>query len=234
MNFLLFGFLEYDGFFYLSWLFLILGLIGAVLPVLPGPPLSWIGLLFGYLSKDVQVPLPVLVISFVICAAITIIDYICPTYITKKAGGTKHGTKGATWGLIIGLFAGPMGVIVGPFAGALIGETIQNKNDYRKALKSAFGAFLGFIFGTGLKLICDIFVLIVFWNCIGEPVNQQPELVARDGWTKEWDEEDESDDTSDFQEELFSAPAESPSESIDKVQDSVGDIVLGVLHACDF
>lgn len=248
-NFLSLGFFGYDTYFYLAWAFLILGIIGAVLPVLPGPPLSWIGLLFGYLSENVQIAFPALVVSFIICAVITIIDYICPTYITKKTGGTKAGTKGATLGLIIGLFAGPMGVIVGPFAGALIGETLHNKNNYRQAMKSAGGAFLGFICGTGLKLICDVIIIVFFWQCIGtvevqSEVNSPAEVIQNgtesedipfDQW---WTDDNSSNidintENNVPSEEVNSISSPTPSESINEFQDSMQTIILGVLNACD-
>ncbi|MBP5284015.1 MAG: DUF456 domain-containing protein [Treponema sp.] len=164
MSLLLFDFFSSSdsGLYFAAWAFLVLGIIGAVLPVLPGPPLSWVGLLIGSFLTGYDISVTKLVITGIIAAAITVADYILPSYLTKVTGGTKAGSWGATIGLICGLFLGPFGILIGPFAGALIAEIIHDSNDFSKALKSACGAFLGFIAGTGLKLICDIAFIFVF------------------------------------------------------------------------
>jgi len=136
----------------LSGLFLIVGFTGAILPVIPGPILSWLGLLLLHFSVYAEYSTSFLVISALLVVTITVLDYLIPIWGTKKFGGTKAGVTGSTVGLIVGLFLGPVGIILGPFLGALTGELIANKDDFSKALKSATGSFLGFLLGTGLKL----------------------------------------------------------------------------------
>ncbi len=140
----------------LSLLFMVLGIIGSFLPVLPGPLTSWIGLLILYFTDAIEISSTFLIVTFIIAIAIWVLDYIIPAMGTKQFGGSKSGMIGTTLGLIIGLFSPiPFGIIIGPFIGALIGELI-NDNDINKATKAAFGSFLGFIASTFLKFIIAI------------------------------------------------------------------------------
>lgn len=133
-------------------LFILIGILGCFLPVLPGPPLSWIGILFLYFTEGSGISSTFLFTWLAIAAFVTALDYIIPIWGTKKLGGSKMGVRGSMIGLLIGLFFPPIGIIVGPFLGALVAELIHDAYDTRKAFKSAFGSFLGFILGTGLKL----------------------------------------------------------------------------------
>lgn len=144
--------------------FICLGLIGSFLPVLPGPPMGWVGLLLLHLTKTIPTDTTFLWITFAVAITVTILDYIIPPLGTKKFGGSKLGVRGSTLGLIIGLFLGPLGIIFGPFVGAFIGEIIENKNDYSKALKAAFGSLIGFLFSTGLKFAVGLLFLFYFFE----------------------------------------------------------------------
>lgn len=140
----------------IALLFMLLGLVGSILPVLPGPPLSWVGLLLLYLTNAVPDNWWFLGITFIIAMAVFALDYIIPAIGTKKFGGSKFGMVGTTIGLIVGLIAPiPAGIIIGPFFGALIGELI-NEADSKTAIKAAFGSFLGFITGTFMKFLVAI------------------------------------------------------------------------------
>lgn len=137
----------------------IAGLLGAVLPVLPGPPLSFLGLLLFFLIDSQQVSLPLLVIMGVLMLVITLLDYVAPAWLTRKGGGSKTGSWGAMIGTLVGLFFIPWGVIVGPFLGALVGELIAG-TESKNALRVAFYSFIAFLLTTGLKLIYGIVVLL--------------------------------------------------------------------------
>lgn len=145
----------------LSGLFLLAGLLGTVLPVLPGVPLSYIGIILLHLTSKYQFSTEFLIVWAVIVVAVQLLDYLIPAWGTKKWGGSKFGVWGSTIGLIIGLFASPVGIILGPFLGALIGEFIAGKNSWQ-AMKSAFGAFAGFLIGTLLKLIVSGFLIYYY------------------------------------------------------------------------
>ena len=134
----------------LGSLFMIIGLLGCILPAIPGPPLGFIGLLFLHFTERIQFESNDIFLWAFIAIAITIADNILPMWTTKKFGGSKAGVWGSTIGLIAGLFIGPWGIIIGPFLGAVIGEMLNDNNE--KAFKAGIGAFMGFIFGVGLKL----------------------------------------------------------------------------------
>lgn len=140
---------------------LILGVLGCILPIIPGPPLAYGGLILLHITEFAQYSRRLLIILGVITVIVTILDYLVPIWGTRKFGGTKWGVRGATIGLIIGLFFGPIGIILGPFLGALVGE-LMNKSEFKFALKSALGSFLGFLLGVGLKLAVSFTILFYF------------------------------------------------------------------------
>ena len=148
---------------------MLVGILGSFLPVLPGPPISWIGLLLLYLTKAIPDDWWLLGITLVFAIAVFILDYIIPAVGTKKFGGSKAGMAGTIVGLLVAIIfpvLGPFGIIVWPFVGALVGELI-NKADQKTALKAAFGSFLGFLTGTFMKfLIAIIYLGIFIWKVI--------------------------------------------------------------------
>lgn len=136
----------------LGGIFMVVGLVGCFLPIIPGPPLSYMGLIVLQFKEQSPFSSKFLIVWAVVVVAVTALDYVVPAYGTKKFGGTKYGIWGCTIGLILGLWFGPMGIILGPFLGALIGELIGGK-DSNQAFKAALGSFVGFLVGTLLKLI---------------------------------------------------------------------------------
>lgn len=141
---------------------LIAGLAGAVLPVLPGPPLSFLALVVLHFTTRQPFTTDFLVFWGIVAAVVTVLDYWVPVYGTKKFGGSKRGATGSAVGLVIGiLFMGPFGVLIGPFLGAYIGELTAG-SDSRVALKAAIGSFLGFLAGTAMKLIFAAVMIVLF------------------------------------------------------------------------
>lgn len=136
-------------------LFIISGILGGVLPVLPGPPLSYVGLILLHLTERYQFSTKFLVIWGIITVVVYLLDYFIPVWGTKKFGGSKRGIWGSIIGLLVGMFLfPPFGIIVGPFAGAVLGELSGGKQS-KEALRSGFGSFVGFLVGTLLKLIAS-------------------------------------------------------------------------------
>ena len=152
----------------LGLVLIIAGLIGCVLPGLPGPLTAWVGLLVTVLAKPIPDDWTLIGTTFVVVLIITVLDYVIPAMGTKKFGGSKYGTYGAIIGVLVGFFAPiPGGIIVGAFAGAFIGEFLKNK-DAEQALKAAFGAFIGFLVSTGMQLIVTLFFLGIYINLLRE------------------------------------------------------------------
>jgi uncharacterized protein len=140
-----------------------IGLAGAVLP-LPGPPLSFVGLLLLHFSSYAQFSPWVLYTFGFITLVITVLDYYVPIWGIKKFGGTSYGTWGSTIGLLLGFLVIPaLGIFLGAFLGAFIGELI-GKMPVEKALKAAFGSFLGFLSGIIMKVIlCIAMIVVAVW-----------------------------------------------------------------------
>ena len=136
----------------------LIGLVGAIAPGIAGPPFSFLGLLAISFVEGVNHSSEFLVIMGVIAAVVFALDYIVPAWGTKRLGGSQAGVKGSTIGLILGLFVtlffpiGFIAILLGPFVGAYLGEKSAGTDDH-KAWKAAFGSFVGFLVGTGLKVI---------------------------------------------------------------------------------
>ena len=134
-------------------IFLIAGFAGCILPVIPGPPIAFLGIVIAYFSSFSVISGNTLIWTGVAAAVVTALDFVAPLLFTKKFGGTKFGLLGATAGLLAGMFFAPFGIIMGPFIGAFAGELLKDRKDSKKAFKSAWATFIGFMFGTGIKLI---------------------------------------------------------------------------------
>ena len=144
----------------LAFISALLGTIGALLPALPGPPLSYISFLILLLCKNNNVDITEIIVTSFITIIIIIADYVAPIWFTKKRGGSKYGVWGAGIGMFFGLFFGLWGVIFAPFIGAFIGELMARKTT-SKALSTAFMSFIAFMFTTGIKFIYSISMLVI-------------------------------------------------------------------------
>jgi len=138
----------------LAFILILTGLLGSVVPVLPGPPLSYIGLLILQWSGRGGFSPSFLIFWAIVTACVTVMDFILPSVLAKKFGGSRAASIGSFLGLLTGMFLfPPWGLILGPFIGALTGELIHNRKSGAKAFKVALGAFLAFIAGSGAKLV---------------------------------------------------------------------------------
>lgn len=148
----------------LGVILIIIGLAGCIIPAIPGPPISFAGLLVLHLTKYVQFEQNTLIIWGVVAVLVTIIDNVVPIWGTRRFGGTKRGVWGSIIGLLIGMFFfPPFGIIAGPFIGAVLGE-LSAGQEQKKALKAGFGAFIGFLLGTGLKLVVSGWMTWLFFR----------------------------------------------------------------------
>ena len=138
-------------------LFAIAGIVGSVVPGIPGPPLGWIGMLLVYFAGKVgdkpdPMTLGCLLIWLAITIIVSILDYIIPSKVTRLTGGHKAASTGALIGLFAGMFLTPVGVIAGSLIGAFLGELLVTNKGIWSAFKAGIGAFIGFMLGIGLKL----------------------------------------------------------------------------------
>ena len=145
----------------------LVGLVGAVVPGIAGTPFSFLALLVLSFVDGVNYSTGFLVLMGLIGAAVFALDYVVPVWGTKKFGGSKAGVRGSTIGLFAGLFVtlffpiGFISILLGPFIGAYLGEKSADTDDHL-AWRSAFGSFVGFLLGTGIKVVyacaCIFFV----------------------------------------------------------------------------
>lgn len=147
---------------------LLTGLAGCFLPVIPGPPVAYAGLLLLHFTDKVQYSTTQLLLWLLLVIILQVLDYFIPMLGSKYSGGTRWGTRGCLAGTIIGLFFMPWGIVLGPFLGAFIGELLGGK-ETRQALKSGMGSLFGFLFGTVLKcILCGYFA----WEFVSALVQQ--------------------------------------------------------------
>ena len=136
----------------------LIGIVGAVVPGIAGTPFSFLALLAMSFVDGIDYSTRFLLIMGLIGAVVFAVDYVVPIWGTKKLGGTKAGVRGSTIGLFLGLFItfvfpiGFIAVLLGPFIGAYIGEKSAGTADHL-AWKSALGSFVGFLLGTGIKIV---------------------------------------------------------------------------------
>ena len=143
---------------------IIIGIVGCIMPVIPGVPLNYLGIILLQFTSQVQFSTHFLIVWGIVVVIVQILDYYVPVWGTKRFGGGKKGI----WGSIIGVIAGififpPWGIIICPFVGAVIGELLDKK-EINAAIKAGFGAFLGFVAGTLMKLIVAIILSFYFFK----------------------------------------------------------------------
>ena len=142
----------------ISFILIIVGLLGCVLPVLPGPPLAYVGLLLVHVTDKVEFSATQLFCWLLLVVVLQVLDYLTPMLGSKYTGGSEYGNRGSIAGTVLGLFFMPWGIIVGPFLGAVLGELLGGR-DLPKALKAGLGTFFGVVLGVLLKMALCLYFL---------------------------------------------------------------------------
>lgn len=142
---------------------LIVGILGTVLPVLPGLLLSLCGLLIYKFGTDAPLSMVYIWIFVFLTAISVVLNYVIPAKTTRKYGGTRWGSIGSIIGTIAGMFLIPVpfGFLIGMFLGVFVGELLHDANDKKKAWNSTKGALIGFLYGTGFNLIVGLAMFLV-------------------------------------------------------------------------
>lgn len=143
----------------LSFLLLVGGIAGCVLPILPGPPLGYAGLLLLHFTGRADFSTTQLVTWLIIVVILQVVDFVTPLLGSKYTGGTSFGNRGCVAGTLIGMFFLPWGIIVGPFIGAVAGEMLGG-SDLPHAIRAGVGSLIGFLVGTLLKVIVCFYFLV--------------------------------------------------------------------------
>lgn len=132
---------------------LITGVVGCIVPVIPGPLLSFASLLILSLPDSFSLYRPGLLITLGVLALLSqFLDNLFPVLASKRAGAGKGGTWGSVAGMILGMiFFPPLGIFIGAFLGAFLGEVLFNKEN-EEPLKAALGVFTGTLVGIAFKL----------------------------------------------------------------------------------
>lgn len=145
--------------FIIAFVLLILGLLGSIIPALPGPPLSFIGILLIHFFTGTKFSTSFLLTWAVIVVLVFLLDYFMQVWGVKKFGGGRKAILGTFLGLFMGLLFPPVGLLIGPFIGAFIGALLEVQGDNTRALNVAIGSFIGFVTGTILKLVVSSVLL---------------------------------------------------------------------------
>jgi len=154
--------------FLIGLVLILAGLVGCIVPVIPGTPLSYAGLVVLWGSRDWHANTfgwEVMLVLGVATVLVTILDYVAPIYGAKRFGASKSGIWGSVVGMLVGILGflpvGPLGMLVGAFAGAWVGEILAGKEG-GAALKAAWGVFIGTVVGIVMKLVVSV-AITAYW-----------------------------------------------------------------------
>ncbi len=153
----------------LSAALIVIGVIGTVLPALPGTPLVFAGMLLAAWAGDFQsISVATIVVLALLTALAMAIDLIAGLLGAKRVGASRLAIVGAALGTLVGVFFGIPGLLIGPFAGALIGEWLRSR-DLAKASRVGVGTWIGMVVGAVSKLVLTFVMLGVFVLAIALP-----------------------------------------------------------------
>ena len=146
----------------ISVLLILIGILGSIIPILPGPPIAYGGLLLVHFTSKHPFSVEFLILFGALAILSAVIDNVLPIYATKKFNGSKKGVWGSAIGLVIGLFFfPPFGILIGPMLGAFIGEIIDGKSA-NNAIRPAFGSFIGFLSSIFLRFGLSVVMAYYF------------------------------------------------------------------------
>ena len=139
------------------------GFIGCILPIIPGPPLSYLALIALSLARDWEPFSAVfLIVMAVLMIIVTILDYVFPIIGASRSGASKSSVSLSIVGMVLGIFLfPPWGMAIGAFLGGIIGELVQGRRG-KDAFKVGLGIFVGNMLGIGIKLAFSLAVIFFY------------------------------------------------------------------------
>lgn len=144
---------------------MVVGIVGAILPVLPGAPLTFGALILAKIFHFSEIHWGILILFGILTLLGIVMDYLIPILTTKKMGGSKYGIWGMIIGLIIGIIFSPFGfvsLIISPFLGAFLGELLYDYKNQKRAFRAALGSLLGYALTSSYGLILSLTMTVVF------------------------------------------------------------------------
>ena len=153
----------------LSAALIAIGVIGTVLPALPGTPLAFTGMLLAAWTDGFQqISVTTVVVLALLTALAVTIDIVAGLLGAKRVGASRLAIVGAAVGTVVGLFFGIPGILIGPFGGALVGEWLHGR-DLAKASRVGVGTWIGMVVGAVCKLALTCVMLGIFVLAIAIP-----------------------------------------------------------------
>lgn len=142
---------------------MLIGVIGSIIPNLPGTPVIFIAaLIFGLWTGFEQVSIRTVFILGILSLIVTLATYVASAIGAKLGGASLWGVIGAIGGGIVGFIIGSLpGFLIGPFLGSVLFEIIAGK-DLKGSLKSGAGSLLGFLGGAVIQLAVAVSMIIIF------------------------------------------------------------------------
>lgn len=144
---------------------ILIGFVGCVVPMIPGPIVGFVGLLCLLVTKENCPSTLMLVAMGALVAVVTVADYVVPAMGAKRFDCTRWGTTGCFIGTIVGMFFFPVGLVAGPFLGAFLGELIAGRS-VSAAIRGGIGALLGFLSSVFIKVLACVGLAVCFVFCL--------------------------------------------------------------------
>lgn len=144
------------------WLSLVIGVLGTLLPFLPGPLLIFLGAIVHWVwvpSSELGIPVLVTLAGFVVLAYL--VDFLASAAGARWFGSSKWGMLGILVGGLVGLFFGIPGLIIGPIAGGFAFEIFLARKNLEGATRSTWGAVIGTVAGLGIKIGIAVLMAVI-------------------------------------------------------------------------
>lgn len=144
---------------------LLLGVIGSVVPIVPGPLMSFVALLIVHFFTEFTFSNVFMILCAIVSLLVFLSDYFLQYFGVKQFGGGKRALYGTFIGVFIGLFFQPIGLLIGPFLGAFVGSLMDSKKE-SQAFKIALGSLIAFLFGSFIKLTFSLSMIYIIFEKI--------------------------------------------------------------------